>query len=74
MRPTYLFVIDVSPKALQSGLMRQMLGTLRTVVSVLPKHARLGIITYDDTVHFHVLAKEGDTLHKLLVRASPWVR
>lgn len=67
MRPAYLFVVDVSQKALQSGLMRQMTETLKTVVSVLPKHARLGLITYDEAVQFHVLAAAGDTLHKLLV-------
>eukprot|EP01044_Picomonas_judraskeda_P018569 COSAG03_NODE_3714_length_1864_cov_1.098017_2_plen_191_part_00 len=44
-----------------------MTETLKTVVSVLPKHARLGLITYDDAVQCHVLAAEGDTLHKLLV-------
>ena len=67
MRPAFLFVVDVSPKALQSGLMRQVTETLKMVVSVLPKHTRLGLITYDDTVQFHVLAAEGDTLHKMLV-------
>ena len=66
MRPAFLFVVDVSPQALKKGLVKQFIETLKQVVTVLPKHTRLGLITYDSSVQFHVLAAEGDTLHKML--------
>jgi len=62
--PAFLFVVDVSQKARKGGLLRQFIQTMQQVVGVVPPETRLGVITYDAQVHFHVLTKEDQQLHR----------
>lgn len=55
MAPAYLFVLDVSYYSVQSGLVASALGAIRASLDHLPANARtrVGIITYDSTVHLY---------------------
>lgn len=60
----YIFAVDVSWNAIQSGMLVQFCQTLRSILygsdekgpaAGLPQGAKIGIVTYDRTVHFYNL-------------------
>jgi protein transport protein SEC24 len=55
--PSYFFVIDVSYNAITSGMFRTVVETIKATLSDFPGHprTRIGVITYDSTVHFYNL-------------------
>jgi len=55
--PSYLFVIDVSVEAVQSGLLQVVAAAIKRVLGRLPgaPRTRVGFITYDRDVHFYDL-------------------
>jgi len=69
--PCYLFVIDVSYGAAITGLVSAAVQGIRSTLPILAQNprARVGIITYDETVHFYSL-KSGASDPKLLVMSD----
>lgn len=68
----YLFALDVSQEAVQSGFLRAACASLRSLLyggigadgseiqPCFPTESVLGIITYDETLHFYDLSvREG---------------
>jgi protein transport protein SEC24 len=55
--PTYLFLIDVSPQALLTGMLASAVTSIKAVLSELPGTPRtqVGILTYDTTIQFYNL-------------------
>lgn len=56
--PVYLFVIDVSAPAVQSGMVDLVCQTILRGLDSLPNHERrtqVGVITVDSAVHFYPL-------------------
>ncbi len=54
----YVFVLDVSPNAIASGLVQASVQAVRSALRHLASNprARVGVISYDATVHFHCTA------------------
>jgi hypothetical protein len=46
--PLYLFIFDVSAKALELDFTQQMIRTIRSSLSALPACARVGLVTLSD--------------------------
>ncbi|KAL1921511.1 uncharacterized protein VTP21DRAFT_11227 [Calcarisporiella thermophila] len=67
----YVFAIDVSWNSIQSGMLEQCIESLKAVLfdetRILPEGARVGIITYDRTVHFYNLSPQLDQAQMLVV-------
>ena len=59
MPPTYIFVLDVSKPALDTGYLATAVATIKSVIEsqLLPggDRARIGFVTYDSSVHFYNL-------------------
>jgi protein transport protein SEC24 len=59
MKPTFLFTIDVSKPAIESGYVEAVASTIRNVIEgdQLPggDDAKIGFITYDSSLHFYNL-------------------
>lgn len=59
MPPTYIFVLDVSKPALDTGYLATAVATIKSVIEsqMLPGNdrARIGFVTYDSAVHFYNL-------------------
>lgn len=59
MPPTYLFVLDVSKPAIDTGYLQIATSTIKSVIEskLLPggERTRIGFITYDSSVHFYNL-------------------
>ena len=59
MPPTYIFVLDVSRQAIDSGYLPLCVSTIKNVIEnqLLPggERTRVGFITYDSSVHFYNL-------------------
>lgn len=59
MPPTYVFVLDVSKPAIDTGYLSMATNTIKSVIEqqLLPglDRARIGFITYDSAVHFYNL-------------------
>ena len=59
MPPTYVFVLDVSRPAIETGYLEICTSTIKNVIEsqLLPggERTRIGIITYDSSVHFYNL-------------------
>ncbi|CDW76512.1 sec23 sec24 trunk domain containing protein [Stylonychia lemnae] len=59
MPPTYVFVLDVSKPAIDTGYLQLATSTIKSVVEnkLLPggERTRIGFITYDSSVHFYNL-------------------
>jgi protein transport protein SEC24 len=59
MPPTYIFVLDVSKPAIDTGYLSSCVATIKNVIetSLLPggERARVGFVTYDSSVHFYNL-------------------
>ena len=59
MPPTYIFVLDVSKPAIDTGYLSSCVATIKSVIetSLLPggERARVGFVTYDSRVHFYNL-------------------
>lgn len=55
--PSYLFVIDVGYYAITSGMFQTTVKAIRSVLDNFPgeSRARVGFITYDNTVQFYNL-------------------
>eukprot|EP01027_Heterolobosea_sp_BB2_P004714 GEZU01007253.1.p1 GENE.GEZU01007253.1~~GEZU01007253.1.p1 ORF type:complete len:1060 (-),score=283.26 GEZU01007253.1:92-3271(-) len=55
--PAYLFVIDVSYNAVNTGMMKVVAETIRSTLDELPGDDRtqIGFITFDSTVHYYNL-------------------
>ncbi|XP_074647209.1 protein transport protein Sec24A-like [Tubulanus polymorphus] len=64
----YLFVLDVSYNALQTGYLAKFCGTLLDNIDRLPGDSRMqiGFITYDRSIHFYNLA-EGLSQPQMLI-------
>lgn len=74
MRPpqpaVYLFLLDVSRLATQSGYLSIVCETLLAHLDNLPGDARtsIGIIAYDSAVHFYSLAVGSNRPHEMTVQ------
>ena len=59
MPPTYIFVLDVSKPAIDTGYLSTCVATIKSVIEsqLLPggERARIGFVTYDSSVHFYNL-------------------
>lgn len=59
MPPTYIFVLDVSKPALDTGYLQTAVATIKSVLEsgLLPgfDRAKVGFLTYDSSVHFYNL-------------------
>lgn len=59
MPPTYVFVLDVSKPAIDTGYLQLAASTIKSVLEgkLLPggERTRIGFITYDSSVHFYNL-------------------
>jgi protein transport protein SEC24 len=59
MPPTYVFVMDVSKPAIDTGYLQQATSTIKSVIEnkLLPggERTRICFITYDASVHFYNL-------------------
>jgi hypothetical protein len=55
--PTFIFLLDVSHKALASGFILQCITSIRTSLDTLPEAVRVGIVTFSDTVTVYDLGK-----------------
>jgi protein transport protein SEC24 len=59
MPPTYVFVLDVSKPAIDTGYLSICASTIKSVIesSLLPggERTRIGFITFDSSVHFYNL-------------------
>jgi hypothetical protein len=51
----YLFAIDVSYTSVSSGLLQLIINSIRRVLHDFPENSRIGIMTFDTTVHFYNL-------------------
>ena len=58
--PVYVFVIDVSVAAVQSGMLQTCVDTIKAQLDALPGSPRtqVGFVTFDKTVHFYNLNKD----------------
>ena len=67
--PVYLFVIDVSYAAVQSGMVAVSCQTIRSCLDRLPggSRTRIGFITFDATVHFYNLKSSLNAPQVLIV-------
>eukprot|EP01012_Entosiphon_sulcatum_P000662 TRINITY_DN10113_c0_g1_i1.p1 TRINITY_DN10113_c0_g1~~TRINITY_DN10113_c0_g1_i1.p1 ORF type:complete len:1008 (-),score=117.50 TRINITY_DN10113_c0_g1_i1:166-3153(-) len=68
-RPSYVFVIDVSQTAVNSGLVATAAAALKDCLTKLPEfqdRTQVGIITFDSSVHFYNL-KSTLTTAKMIV-------
>lgn len=75
----YLFALDVSQEAVQSGFLRAACASLRSLLyggigadgseiqPCFPTESVLGIITYDETLHFYDLSSDSDQARLLVV-------
>ena len=52
---SYLFAIDVSYSSVSSGLLQLIINSLRRVLNEFPMDNKIGIMTFDSTVHFYNL-------------------
>ncbi|TPX31423.1 hypothetical protein SmJEL517_g05252 [Synchytrium microbalum] len=68
---SYLFCIDVSWSAVQTGLVKLTADALRQIFygerPILPSGARIGIMTYDRAVHFYSLKSTLEQAQMLVV-------
>ena len=59
MPPTYVFVLDVSKPAIDSGYLHLAVSTIKSIIEnqLLPggERTKVGFITYDSSVHFYNL-------------------
>ncbi|KAJ3117605.1 COPII coat Sec23p-Sfb3p heterodimer component [Phlyctochytrium bullatum] len=57
---SYVFAIDVSWNAIQWGVLQKTVAALKDILfsEKLPKNAKIGIVTFDRTVHFYNLKKD----------------
>jgi len=59
MPPTYIFILDVSKPAMDTGYLASAVATIKSVLDsqLLPgaDRARIGFVTYDSSVHFYNL-------------------
>ena len=59
MPPTYVFIMDVSKPAIDTGYLQIATSTIKSVIEgkLLPggERTRIGFITYDSAVHFYNL-------------------
>mmetsp|Transcript_7595 Transcript_7595/g.23024 ORF Transcript_7595/g.23024 Transcript_7595/m.23024 type:complete len:1028 (+) Transcript_7595:426-3509(+) len=55
MPPVYLFVVEVTPAAVGSGLLSAAVTGIRDSLDLLPNDGRtkVGLLTFDSTVHFY---------------------
>uniref|UniRef100_A0A7S3A721 Uncharacterized protein n=1 Tax=Rhodosorus marinus TaxID=101924 RepID=A0A7S3A721_9RHOD len=55
MPPMYVFVLEVTPTAISSGLLNAAVAGIRDSLDLLPNsgRTRVGIITFDSSVHFY---------------------
>jgi len=55
--PVYMFVIDVSASAVQSGMLQTVVEAIKDCLDTLPGSPRtqVGVLTYDSTIHFYNL-------------------
>jgi len=62
MPPTYLFVIDVSSAAVSCGALNGFVSSIRQSLDFLlgDDRTRVGIITFDSTIHFYGLKSSSD--------------
>lgn len=67
--PIYVFVIDVSAQAVQSGMLATVCRTVRACLDRIPgdEATRVGFITFDRTLHFYNLHSATGQPHMLVV-------
>ena len=66
MTPTFLLVVDVSNQAMRKGILAQVIATLSRAIHALPPRTQLGFVTFDSSLHYHVLqANEDQQLHRM---------
>ena len=63
MPATFVFVIDVSLKSQQSGMLHRLCETLLAELDHLPggERTKVGFITFDSAVHFYSLSADGNS-------------
>ncbi|CAI2351971.1 unnamed protein product [Caenorhabditis sp. 36 PRJEB53466] len=62
--PAFIFMIDVSSHSISNGMLPMLCYNLETVLRKLDASVRIGLATYDQTVHFYDLSS---TLPKMMV-------
>jgi protein transport protein SEC24 len=65
--PGLVFVIEASQLSVQSGFFHQVLWTIRSLVAFLPSHSRVGIITFDQTLHFYSFSPYVDEARQIIM-------
>lgn len=55
--PGVLFVLDASQLSVQSGFFQQVLWTLRSLLAFLEPNSRIGLVTFDHTLHFYAFQR-----------------
>ncbi|CEF70722.1 Sec24CD ortholog [Strongyloides ratti] len=72
--PAFIFMLDVSYNAIKSGLVRTFCSNLKNFLSMLPKESyqekstlRVGLVTYDHTLHFYNLSSKAKKTEMTIV-------
>jgi len=65
----YLFVLEVSRSAIETGYLKLVCDILLEELDNLPGDSRtqIGFITYDSTIHFYELAEDAQQPHMMVV-------
>ena len=58
MPPTYVFLIDVSYRAVQAGILPTIAEAIKAALDTLPggERTHVGFITFDSSLHFYKLS------------------
>ena len=69
MPPTYVFVIDVSYRAVAAGILPTIAESIKGSLDTLPggERTRVGFITFDSSLHFYKLSP-GASAPQMMVR------
>ena len=71
MPPTYVFVIDVSYRAVAAGILPTIAQSIKDALDNLPgsDRTRVGFITFDSSLHFYKLSP-GASAPQMMVRTN----
>ena len=73
MPPTYVFLIDVSYRAVAAGILPTIADSVKGVLDGLPggERTRVGFVTFDSSLHFYKLSP-GASAPQMMV-STTWV-
>ena len=62
--PAYVFLADVSPKAIASGLFKSCIENIRACLGTIAggSRAMFGVVTFDTEVHFYSISSKGEDI------------